>query len=182
MEGDDAVAICQLGCEYRDGDMGLRQNYRKSIKLLLRAGELGHAEAHFNIAHAYCKGLGVERDTKKAQYYYELAAMGGNVRARHHLGILEMRAAVGGDLVSRYNLGLEASIGSMDRAMKHWMISAGAGHDDSLKKIRECFLNGDATKNDFEKALRTHKEAADEMKSEQREAAAAARAAGLGQN
>ena len=31
----------------------------------------------------------------------------------------------------------------------------------------------DATKDDFEKALRAHKEASDEMKSDQREAAAA---------
>ena len=35
-------------------------------------------------------------------------------------------------------------------------------------------MHGHATKDDFEKALRTHKDAKDEMKSEQREAAAAA--------
>ena len=44
-----------------------------------------------------------------------------------------------------------------------------------MKEIRKCFVNGDATKDDFEKALRAHKEAKDEMKSDQREAAAAAR-------
>ena len=54
------------------------------------------------------------------------------------------------------------------------MISAGAGNKESLKEIRECFLKGHTTKDDFEKALRTHKEASDEMKSHQREAAAAA--------
>ena len=58
--------------------------------------------------------------------------------------------------------------------MKHWMISAAAGFGDSLKEIREGFLNGHATKDDFEKALRAHKVANDEMRSEQREAAAAA--------
>jgi hypothetical protein len=57
------------------------------------------------------------------------------------------------------------------------MIAAGAGHDESLKKVRECYLSGHATKDDFEKALRAHKEAADEMKSVQREAAAALLAA-----
>jgi hypothetical protein len=35
-------------------------------------------------------------------------------------------------------------------------------------------MNGHATKDDFEKALHTHKDAKDEMESEQREAAAAA--------
>ena len=94
-------------------------------------------------------------DENKAKYYYELAAMGGNMVARYNLG--------NNDYVA----------GNMVRAMKHYTISAGAGHDKSLKKIRECFLNGYATKDDFEKALRAHKEAKDEMTSDQREAAAA---------
>ena len=57
--------------------------------------------------------------------------------------------------------------------MKHWMMSAGAGCDDSLKDIRECLLQGHATKDASEKALRAQKEAKDEMRSDQREAAAA---------
>jgi hypothetical protein len=96
----------------------------------------------------------VERDTKKAKYYYELAAMGRDIDARHNLGVVEAKA------------------GNMSRAMKHWMIAAGAGYDKSLERIRYCFLNGHATKADFEKALRAHKEAKDEMKSDQREEAA----------
>ena len=48
------------------------------------------------------------------------------------------------------------------------MIAAAAGHDDSFKAIRECFMKGVATKDDFEKALRAHKEATDEMISDQR--------------
>jgi hypothetical protein len=55
------------------------------------------------------------------------------------------------------------------------MISAAAGHDKSLRRIRECYLSGHATKDDFEKALRAHKHATDEMKSDHREAAAASR-------
>ena len=53
------------------------------------------------------------------------------------------------------------------------MISAIAGDDDSLEKIRKCYMNGWATKDDFEKALRAHKEAKDGMRSDQRDAAAA---------
>ena len=52
----------------------------------------------------------------------------------------------------------------MSRSAKHWMISAGAGYDDSLEGIRKCYLNGWATKDDFEKALRAHKEAKDDEK------------------
>ena len=50
------------------------------------------------------------------------------------------------------------------------MISAGAGDDKSLSEIRDCFMHGHATKDDFEKALRAHKDAKDEMRSAQREA------------
>ena len=58
----------------------------------------------------------------------------------------------------------------MNRAIKHFMIAAGAGCDDSLKKIEKA-IEWIRTKDEFERAFRTHKEAADEMKSDQREAA-----------
>ena len=53
------------------------------------------------------------------------------------------------------------------------MISAAVGCDESLKEIQKGYVNGQVTKDDFEKALRSHKEASDEMKSDQREMAAA---------
>ena len=149
MEGDDAWATYNLGCLYFDGMMGLPKNRKKAMERFLRAGELGFAPAYFNIAIAYCNG------EEKAKHFYELAAVGGVVVARHNLGTLEHDA------------------GNINRAVKHWMISASAGHDKSLTAIRAMFMEGYATKDDFERALRSHKEATDEMKSEQREAAAA---------
>ena len=156
-EANDAEAIYNLGCFYREGRIGLRQDCAKAMELWFRAGELGCTAAYSSIGYAYDSGEGVERDMKKAKYYWELAAMGGNVNARYNVGLLEGCA------------------GNFDRAMKHFMITAGAGHDDSLTKIKEGFLHGAATKDNFEKALRAHKEAKDEMKSNQREAAAVAR-------
>ena len=155
-EGDDAIAIHQLGSIYHDGEAGLPQDVGKAMELWLRSGELGYADASYNVGNAYLEGRGVERDMKKAKHYWELAAMRGDVEARHNLGCMEEET------------------GNIERAMKHWMISAGAGLDDSLANIRDCFFKGYATKYDFEKALRAHKEAKDEMKSDQREAAAAA--------
>ena len=61
----------------------------------------------------------------------------------------------------------------MDRAVKHWMIAAGAGDDNALTAIQSCFMGGHVTKDDFEMALRGHKKAEDETKSAQRDAAAA---------
>ena len=57
--------------------------------------------------------------------------------------------------------------------MKHFMVAAEAGDDNSLKSIREGYLSGHVTKDNFERALRAHKESKDEEKSDQREAAAA---------
>ena len=156
VEVNDATAINDLGSAYREGTgmMGLQRNYKKANKLFLRAGELGCAHAYKNLAVAYRQGEGVERDLKKGEYYYALAAMGGNLTARYNLGLFEARE------------------GNADRAVKHWMIGAEAGDDQCMTAIRDCFLMGHgATKDIFEKALRAHKKATDEMKSEQREAA-----------
>ena len=155
VEANDAEAINLLGGHYYLGEFGLPQNYGRAMELWLRAGELGCAESYNNIGLAYHRGRGVERDMKKSKFYYELAAMRGNI-------------------VARYNLGhIEKDEGNSDRAVKHWMISARAGHDNSLKCIRVGFMRGITTKNDFEEALRGHKEAKDEMKSDQRAEAAA---------
>ena len=101
----------------------------------------------------------MERDTKKAKHYCERAAIGGDMQARHTLGNFELQADV-------------------NRAVKHWMISAGAGDEDSLKAVQKCFMAGHATKDDFEKALRANKEAKDDMKSDQRDAAVKVSAVG----
>ena len=81
------------------------------MELFLRAAELGSMDAHNNIATMYYSGqLGVEIDREKFMYHWQ-------------------QAAIEGDAVSRYNLGaFEGNAGNNDRAMKHWMISAGMGH------------------------------------------------------
>ena len=83
--------------------------------------------------------------------------MGGDVDARHNLGISE---------------GLRA--GNMDRALNHFMIAAGSGYSDSLENIKQMLMNGwNATKEDYAKALRVYQEYLDEIKSAQRDEAAA---------
>ena len=154
-EGGDAYAIHNLGGYYFEGEMGLPQDYREAIKLWIRAGELGCAESYYNIADSYYNGEGVGRNMKKSKHYCELAAMGGYAKARHNVGNFEHIA------------------GNADRAVKHYMIAAESGFDKSLEEIRDGFMHGVVTKEDFEKALRAHKESKDEMKSDQRDAAAA---------
>ena len=156
VEVGDAHAMFNLGCNYRKGDFGLPQDYEKALEFWHKAGELGYARVYHNIANAYHFGKGVERDEKKADHYDELAAMGGHVTARHNLGVFEDHA------------------GNWDRAIKHWLIAAGDGYDDSVKHIQKLFMAGCATKEDYTRALQAYQAYLDEIKSDQRDKAAAA--------
>jgi len=154
-ELNDTQALCDMGYMYRDGEYGLSQSYAKALKLWHRAAELGNADAYCNIGYAYKLGKGVEADEKKAKHYYELAAMGGNATARYNLGIEEAEA------------------GNMDRVLMHLMIAARDGESDSLKNIKYFCFDGLATKDDYAKALRSYQAYLDEIKSDQRDEAAA---------
>mmetsp|Transcript_676 Transcript_676/g.1560 ORF Transcript_676/g.1560 Transcript_676/m.1560 type:complete len:383 (-) Transcript_676:83-1231(-) len=158
MAAGDAEAFNMLGCDYDDGVMGLPRDPRKALELWIRAGELGHEGANYNVACAYYEGQGVERNAKKAVKYYQLAAMGGHEGSRWNLGNIEYVA------------------GNTARAMKHFVIAARAGDDDSMKRVGEGFAKGHVTKDEYEQTLGAHRDAQDEMKSDQRDRAIGARA------
>ena len=107
------------------------------------------------ILEAPNSGRGVERDEKKADHYFELAAMRGVPETRHNLGNSEGRA------------------GNWDRALKHWLIAAGCGYNYSVKNIKQLYMDGHATKEDYAKALLAYQAYLEEVRSEQRDAAAA---------
>jgi len=155
MDLNDAIAIYNLGSYYAEGLNGLPQNIAKAFELFHRAGELGFADAYYSIGATYLRGNGVERDTKKANHYWELAAMGGDAEARYNLGLFEVES------------------GNKDRALKHWMIAVRDGGSKSLENIKRMYGYGDATKDDYTKALQSYQEYLDEIKSDQRDQAAA---------
>ena len=158
VELGDAEAIFTLGYHYRDGEDGFPQDDDKAFELFVRAGELGHAKAYWNVGYAYENGNGVEKDEKKANHYYKLAAIWGDMTSRSYLGVVEETA------------------GNINRALKHYMIAAEGGEPHSLKKIQKLYSNGHATKEDYSKALRAYQAYLSEIKSTQRDKAAAARA------
>ena len=61
----------------------------------------------------------------------------------------------------------------MDRALKHWMIAVKDGDADSLKGIKLLYSRGHATKDDYAKALHCFQAYQAEIKSDQRDEAAA---------
>ena len=77
---------------------------------------------------------------------------------------------MGGVSIARYNLGsYEVAAGNIKRGMKHYIISAMAGHDMSLDMIKKGYTTGDVSKEDFARTLRAHKESVDETKSAERD-------------
>eukprot|EP00984_Skeletonema_dohrnii_P013179 scaffold5449_cov88-Skeletonema_dohrnii-CCMP3373.AAC.4 len=151
VEANDPIAMFTLGTlSMRGGMPGVPKDAKKAAGLFLRSADLGYAPAYVNLAHCYELGFGVKMDKKKAITYRELACIGGNAFAR-------------------YKLGKDAwDIGKKEDAAKHFIIGAKMGHDDSLRALKILFVKGCLQKSDFEMALRHHKEASDEMKSEQR--------------
>ena len=156
MEAGDPIAMYNQGNYYRDGRLGFPQDVNKALELYHQAGELGYTEAYCFVGYAYLHGDGVEVDEKKAKHYWELAAMRGNVNARYNLGYMERRA------------------GNMDRAAKHFMIAVRGGESESLELIKQMYSDGHATKDDYTKALQAYQIYLAEIKSSQRDEAAAA--------
>jgi len=154
VEAGDPIAIFNLGCDYLDGSCGQPQDYTKALELFHRAAKLGHIEAYCHIGNAYHRGRGVEVDKKEAIRYYERAAMAGDVYSRHNLGNMEKNA------------------GNM-RALKHYMIAIRSGYAKSLEKIKDLYTDGHATKDDYTKALQLYQSYLGEIKSVQRDKAAA---------
>ena len=110
-----------------------------------------------SLGFVYMHGQEVERDIKKAQYYFELATMGGNITARHNLACIE------GDT------------GNEHRAMKHFMIAARAGSKESLNGIKKNYirgiLKGLITKDEYANTLRAYQKRQEEAKSDERDKA-----------
>ena len=150
IDANDPVALCKLGeRHYSEGD------HDAAFEYLGKAAELGDAMAHYNLSLMYRLGKGVEKDEKKETYHLEEAAIRGHSDARYNLGMHAMR---------RNRI--------PSRAMKHWIIAATLGHDQSIQALKRCYKHDAISKEDFAAALRAHHAAVNATKSPQREAAA----------
>ena len=149
----DAEATNLLGEQYYYGKLGLAKNVPRGIELLTRAADLGSLAAHNELSHVYYHGDGVDEDKQRGIRHLQQAAMKGHVYCRHNLGAVEFKEG-------NYNL-----------AVRHWMISARMGDEDSLNCIKESLKDGHATEAQYTEALLGYRDAVEEMKSPQREEA-----------
>ena len=68
--------------------MGLPCDHNKAMELWFQAEKLGSAIAYYAIGEAYLEGNREKATTEKVLYYYQLAAVGGNVGGRVNLGFV----------------------------------------------------------------------------------------------
>ena len=148
LEANDPVAICYEGeRRYKKGE------YSSAFEYYTKSAELGDPRAHCRLADLYHEGLGVEKDRKKEIHHYEEAAIGGHPGARCNLGAHEA--------INENN----------ERSVKHYVIAATQGDDNSIKALMEGFQDGLVKKEDLDTALRAHYAAVNATKSPQRDAA-----------
>jgi len=156
---DDYEALSILGYWYSEGQGEIiPQNVTHGIKLLLLAAQLGSADVYASLGDAYNPMLvengmypGIERNILTSIDYYERAAIGGDMIARFNLGVLNMKFFFDPRIT-----------------MKHFQIAASQGHDEALEAVKSGYMTGDVTKDEFEAALRANYDSKTAVKSIQR--------------
>ena len=150
---NDGESTYQLGLCYKDGSTGLQKDSAKALELFLEAGKHGCADAYYAVGNFYYDGLGVEKDMKRAKYYWELGAVGGTIFARYSLGWFEVKS------------------GNYERANKHFFIGAKAGDEVSLKAMEKGIEFGHVTKEKYAEALRLYQKQHEDTRSAMRDEA-----------
>jgi hypothetical protein len=113
VEANDPAALLAVGKQRR-----INGDYKSAFEYLSKAAELGDIAAHYTLSNLYRKGAGVEKDKKNELYHLEAATIGGHPDARHNLGC------------AKWNNG------EIDRAVKHFIIAAKLGGDNSLHSLK----------------------------------------------
>ncbi len=146
---DPAAMMYEAAEEIKKG------NYDATFEWYTKAAELGHASAHYKLAFMYHVGQGADKDKMKEIYHLEEASLRGHPDARHNLG------------------GIDFKNGNIERAVKHFLIAASQGVDNSIEMLMWLFKEGQGhvNKEDLTAALRAHQAAVDATKSPQREEA-----------
>ena len=150
IKANDPAAIREMGARLHD-----KGDYDGAFEYRTKAAELGDVVAHCRLGWMYHVGEGVEKNEEKAVYHWKKAAIGGHPKARHNLGCIEEQN------------------GNMEKAVKHFIIAANHGYEESMKELWKHYSAGNITKEDLEATLRTHKATLDATKNPEREAAEA---------
>ena len=147
----DSNAVGQMALYCRDGDLGVPVDEEKSLELAHQAASLGSVNTHLMLGIFYSsEDFGVN---STALAHFKAAAKSGCVRSHAILGEMEFFD------------------GNKKNAVRHWRISAAAGHKPSVDGLIKCFQEGLISKESLEKSMRAKHEACQAMRSEDRDLA-----------
>jgi len=146
-------AFMAMGSEYQSGE-SVFQSDTRSLEMIIRAAELGHAPAFGYIGKCYQRGICVEQDAFKALLYYEIATKKGSFHAHKQLA-------------SYYGTN------EVQRSIKHLKVTASAGDQESMDVLMKTYKKNTISKEDLAQTLRRFQAASNEMKSTDRDDARA---------
>ena len=138
MEQGDEYATCQLAELYANGLLGKR-DISKAIELYEKIG-LSIYQGFESIGHIYYEGRGVERDLRKAEYYYKKAIEeNGSVRTNLYLGRVYQKLGAEQDL--------KKAVGLFEKLIQEDVLNSNA-----YSELADCYAKGKGVERDEIKA------------------------------
>jgi TPR repeat protein len=139
------------------GEMGLKQDKEEGLKWYHRAVEAGSGASAGILGTVYHEGDDVDKDDDKALEYFQKAA-----------DLIQSNIPTF-TLISRFHM----SIGEIEESMLNLRkaVMCGMSDDWLFEMLRNCFILGFITKDEYAYTLREHQTAYNEMESKSRERA-----------
>lgn len=123
---NDSIACLEIGMSYLLGDRFVPKDELKGIEYLIRAVELGSADACVNFAEIYGGNNEpiplVPPDHARSVLFYRASAQRGNIVGCHNVG------------------SYEHSSGNYDLAVYKWKIAAAVGCQRSMDVLQEIYM------------------------------------------
>jgi len=133
-------AIIQMAHNYRSGEDGVLQSNTKSLEMLTKAAELGHADAFGKLGKYYEDGIAVEQNMSRAMEFNEVAAKKGSMLAHLNLAIFRVESLEDNE--------------SVLKGIGHMKVAASAGCQEAMDMLMHLYKHKLVTKEEVTQALR----------------------------
>ena len=140
------------------GRHGQAENKMKALDYFIQATEHGSPESPTDIASFYGDGTLISQDMERSALFTKVAAIRGNVKGRHNIGVIEY-----------------GKFGNHELGIRHWKIAAKGGSQISLDALKAIY-NADGkkpekefiSKEDLDSLYRACHKAQEEVSTEER--------------
>lgn len=122
------------------------KRYDTAFKAWSPLAAQGNAEAQYNLALLYRKGLGVKQDDRKALEWLHKAARQGMLDAQYNLGVMYYEG--------------KGAYRSEKSAVEWWQLAAEHGHANAQYNLGVMYATAAGVKQDVNKALQLWQDAA----------------------